>query len=100
MLGSLRDEVTRLITELRAEPFELRSDVDPHGGLAAAIAEYAGRWRRRGMRVHLSLNEGGARLPAAVEGELLRIAQEAITNAASTRERATFGSAVRSIHRT
>jgi signal transduction histidine kinase len=33
------------------------------------------------MRVHLSLDEGGARLPAAVEGELLRIAQEAITNA-------------------
>jgi signal transduction histidine kinase len=31
--------------------------------------------------VHLSLDESTARLPAAVEAELLRIAQEAITNA-------------------
>jgi signal transduction histidine kinase len=82
MLGSLRDEVTRVITELRLSLFELRSDVDPHGGLAAAIAEYARTMGAAGgMRVHLSLDEGGARLPAAVEGELLRIAQEAITNA-------------------
>ena len=34
-----------------------------------------------GLRVHLSLGESTARLPAAVESELLRIAQEAITNA-------------------
>ncbi|WP_279582779.1 helix-turn-helix transcriptional regulator [Fodinicola feengrottensis] len=82
MLSSLRDEVTRVITELRLSLFELRSDVDPHGGLAAAIAEYARTMGAAGgMRVHLSLDEGGARLPAAVEGELLRIAQEAITNA-------------------
>jgi signal transduction histidine kinase len=31
--------------------------------------------------VHFSLEESTARLPAAVEAELLRIAQEAITNA-------------------
>ncbi|WP_222853482.1 GAF domain-containing sensor histidine kinase [Fodinicola acaciae] len=82
MLSSLRDEVTRVITELRLSLFELRSDVDPHGGLAAAIAEYARTMGAAGgMRVHLSLDEGGARMPAAIEGELLRIAQEAITNA-------------------
>ena len=34
-----------------------------------------------GLRVHLSLDESTARLPATIEAELLRIAQEAITNA-------------------
>ena len=40
-LRALRGEVTRVITELRLSLFELRSEVDRHGGLAAAIAEYA-----------------------------------------------------------
>jgi signal transduction histidine kinase len=34
-----------------------------------------------GLRVHLSLDESTARLPAATEAELLRIAQEALANA-------------------
>jgi signal transduction histidine kinase len=81
-LRTLREEVTRVITELRLSLFELRSDVDRHGGLGTAIADYARTvGAAAGMRVHLSLDEGGARLPAAVEGELLRIAQEAVTNA-------------------
>ena len=41
-LRTLRGEVTRVITELRLRLFELRSEVDRHGGLTAAIAEYAG----------------------------------------------------------
>jgi signal transduction histidine kinase len=81
-LRALRGEVTRVITELRLSLFELRSEVDRHGGLAAAIAEYARTiGASAGLRVHLSLDESTARLPAAVEAELLRIAQEAITNA-------------------
>ena len=40
-LRILRGEVTRVITELRLSLFELRSEVDRHGGLTAAIAEYA-----------------------------------------------------------
>ncbi len=81
-LQALRGEVTRVITELRLSLFELRSEVDRHGGLAAAIADYARTiGASAGFRVHLSLDESTARLPAAVEGELLRIAQEAITNA-------------------
>ncbi len=81
-LKQLRSEVTRVITELRLSLFELRSEVDRHGGLAAAIAEYARTvGASAGLRVHLSLDESTARLPAAVEAELLRIAQEAITNA-------------------
>lgn len=81
-LRALRHEVTRVITELRLSLFELRSEVDRHGGLAAAIAEYARTvGASGGLRVHLSLDESTARLPAATEAELLRIAQEAVTNA-------------------
>jgi signal transduction histidine kinase len=81
-LRTLRNEVTRVITELRLSLFELRSEVDRHGGLTAAIAEYARAvGAQAGLRVHLSLDESTARLPAATEAELLRIAQEAITNA-------------------
>jgi signal transduction histidine kinase len=80
-LRSLRAEVTRVITELRLSLFELRSEVD-RGGLTAAIAEYARTvGSSAGLRVHLSIDESTARLPAAIEAELLRIAQEAITNA-------------------
>ena len=81
-LQALRAEVTRVITELRLSLFELRSDVDRHGGLATAIADYARTvGASAGLRVHLSLDESTARLPASVESELLRIAQEAVTNA-------------------
>jgi len=81
-LEDLRSEVTRLVTELRFSLFELRSNVDRQGGLASAIADYARTvGASAGLRVHLSLDEGGARLPASTEAELLRIAQEAITNA-------------------
>jgi signal transduction histidine kinase len=81
-LRVLRNEVTRVITELRLSLFELRSEVDRHGGLTSAIAEYARTvGASAGLRVHLSLDESTARLPTATEAELLRIAQEAITNA-------------------
>ncbi|MGY0233584.1 sensor histidine kinase [Longispora urticae] len=81
-LKELRTEVTRVITELRLSLFELRSEVERHGGLAAAISDYARTiGSSAGLRVHLSLDESTSRLPAAIEGELLRIAQEAITNA-------------------
>jgi signal transduction histidine kinase len=81
-LRILRAEVTRVITELRLSLFELRSEVDRYGGLTAAIADYARAVAASaGFRVHLSLDESTARLPAAIEAELLRIAQEAITNA-------------------
>jgi signal transduction histidine kinase len=81
-LRSLRVEVTRVIQELRLSLFELRSEVDRHGGLGAALAEYARTvGTSAGLRVHLSLDESTTRLPSAIEAELLRIGQEAITNA-------------------
>jgi signal transduction histidine kinase len=81
-LQALREEITRVITEVRMSLFELRSDVDQQGGLSAAVADYARKvGSGAGLRVHLSIEATPARLPASTEAELMRIAQEAITNA-------------------
>jgi signal transduction histidine kinase len=81
-LRSLREEITRVVTELRLSLFELRSQVDRHGNLTSAIADFARIvGASAGLRVHLSLDDSPGRLPSAIEAELLRIAQEAITNA-------------------
>lgn len=80
-LAELRGELTRIVGELRLSIFDLRSEVDGHGGLGAALSEYVRSiGRRSGLTVHMSLTESTHRLPAETEAELLRIAQEAITN--------------------
>lgn len=78
----IRQEVRRLVTELRMSLFDLRSDVDPDEGLGAAIGRHVRTvGTASGMTVHLSLNEAPVRLGAETEAELLRIVQEAVTNA-------------------
>jgi signal transduction histidine kinase len=81
-LRDLRTEVTRIISELRLSIFDLRSEVQPNAGLGAALSDYT---RSIGaaspMRVHLELDEGPQRLSSESEAELLRIAQESMTNA-------------------
>lgn len=78
----LRDELTRIVSELRLSIFDLRSDVQPSAGLGAALTSYV---RSVGtgssLTVHLVLDESPYRLPIEAETELLRVAQEAITNA-------------------
>jgi signal transduction histidine kinase len=81
-LRDVRQELTRILSELRLSIFDLRSDVEQHGGLGAALSDYVRAVGTRSpITVHVSLDEGPTRLPADVEAELLRIAQEAITNA-------------------
>jgi signal transduction histidine kinase len=81
-VDTIRDEVRRLVTELRMSLFDLRSDVDPDEGLGAAIGRHVRAvGTASGMTVHLSLNEGPVRLAAETEAELLRIVQEAVANA-------------------
>jgi signal transduction histidine kinase len=81
-LRELRAEITRIVSELRLSIFDLRSEVDVHGGLGSALSDYVRSvGRQSGLPVHLSLAESANRLPAETEAELLRIAQEAITNA-------------------
>jgi signal transduction histidine kinase len=82
-LVKLRQELSRVITELRLSIFDLRNDVQQNVGLGTALADYV---RQVGIGsqliVHLELDETPShRLPIETEAELLRIAQEAVTNA-------------------
>lgn len=78
----LRDELTRVVTELRLSIFDLRSGVTTHAGLGSVLADYVREvGKGSGMAVHMSLEESPRRLRIDVETELLRIAQEAVTNA-------------------
>jgi signal transduction histidine kinase len=77
----LREEISRVVAELRLSIFGMRHNVDGHAGLGRALTEYVGEvGARSNLRVHLELKERYARLRPEVESELLRIAQEAITN--------------------
>ena len=81
-IKGLRGELTRVITELRLSIFDLRSEVHSTVGLGTALSDYV---RQVGVgshfTVHLVLDEAPTRLSIDAETELLRIAQEAITNA-------------------
>jgi signal transduction histidine kinase len=81
-IRALRGELTRVINELRLSIFDLRSEVQTTVGLGTAISDYV---RQVGagsnFTVHLVLDEAPTRLPIDAETELLRIAQEAVTNA-------------------
>ena len=81
-LRSLRRELTRVVSELRLSIFDLRSEVTASTGVSAALSEYVRQvGTKAGMTVHLSSNEAPQRLRTEVETEMLRIAQEAVTNA-------------------
>jgi signal transduction histidine kinase len=81
-LQRLRSELSRVVADLRLSIFDLRSDVSPTSGLGAALSDYVRQVGAKShLTVHLTLREAPTRLPPAVESELFRIAQEAITNA-------------------
>lgn len=76
----LRSEVTQVVGELRFSVFDLRQDLHA-AGVSEVLSEYVQQLSRRSdLRVHLLLDERGDRLPARVETEVIRIAQEAIAN--------------------
>jgi signal transduction histidine kinase len=81
-IGQLRSEVTRVVTELRHSIFDLRHELAATTGLGESLSAYANQVSATTpMAVHVTLDEQGPRLPADVEYELLRIAQEAMANA-------------------
>jgi signal transduction histidine kinase len=81
-LRNLRSDLSRVVADLRLSIFDLRSDVSPTNGLGAALSDYVRQvGAKSDLTVHLTLKEAPDRLAPAVEAELLRIAQEAITNA-------------------
>jgi signal transduction histidine kinase len=81
-LHELRRELSRVVADLRLSIFDLRSDVTSTNGLGTALSDYVRQvGAKSDLTVHLTLKEAPYRLAPAVEAELLRIAQEAITNA-------------------
>jgi signal transduction histidine kinase len=80
-LVGLRRQVEEYIREARQAVQNLRSPMLETRGLAGALAEIGRRTVAPPTRFELAADPV-AGLPAAAEGELLRIAQEAVTNAA------------------
>lgn len=81
-LGLLREEVTRVVAELRHSVFDLRNEVGAGQGLGQSISSFARHiGSHSDMTVHVTLDEASVRLRPEVEAELLRVAQEAINNA-------------------
>lgn len=77
----LRREVSRVVGELRHSIFDLRQGLAAGAGLADALSAYAREAGAKGdLRVELALDVTGLPLPARTQTELLRIAQEAISN--------------------
>ncbi|MBA2464937.1 MAG: ATPase [Nocardioidaceae bacterium] len=78
-LQHLRAELSRVVSELRLSIFDLRGELS--GGLGSTLADYVREMGARSeLTVHLTLDVAPTRLQGEVETELLRIAQEAITN--------------------
>lgn len=79
-LQRVRDELTRIVTELRLSIFDLRSEAG--AGIGEALSSHVRAvGAEAGLTVHLVLDEDASRLPPGVPQEILRIAQEAVANA-------------------
>ncbi|MGI9196366.1 MAG: GAF domain-containing sensor histidine kinase [Candidatus Nanopelagicales bacterium] len=79
-LQRLREELTRIVTELRLSIYDLRTEVG--AGIGEALSTHVRAvGAEAGMTVHLVLDEDASRLPPGVAPEILRIAQEAVANA-------------------
>ena len=77
----LRDEVAHLTREMRSSVLDLHHDLVGDAGVADAIGGCVRRIAaRRGLRVHVLLEETGPRLAPELELQVLRIAQEAVAN--------------------
>ena len=80
-LAALRTELKRIVGELRLSIFDLRLGADEALTLGNAIADHARRvGTLNGLTVHVSVEESGGRLGPGAEHDLMRIAQEAMTN--------------------
>ncbi len=76
-----RRMVREAYADVREAIDDLRLDIEQAGGLATALAEYAADFERRsGVAVTLNLTPDLPCLTASAELQLLRIAQEALTN--------------------
>ena len=80
-LKKLHEDVQGAIGEFRDTLIELRTSVSADRPLALVLAEVVDRFRRRSaVDCDLTVPRTPERLPAIIENELLRIAQEALVN--------------------
>jgi signal transduction histidine kinase len=80
LADSMREEITRVVAEIRYSILDLRHHVAEHR-LSGALADYVHQVTQdMDLRVNLVLDESGPSLPPRTESELLRVAQEAIGN--------------------
>ncbi len=81
-LGLLRERLTMVVGEVRRSVQTLRTSIGENDSLGTAIGSLARHLSASsGMPIHVTLDEQPTRLRPEVESELLRIAQEAMTNA-------------------
>lgn len=79
----LREQITRVAGDLRLSVVDLRTDedFDLADGISDALSAYVGEiGRSSDLRVHVYLDERGARPSSGTGHEVLKIAQEAISN--------------------
>ncbi|CAM3535541.1 sensor histidine kinase [Nocardioides dubius] len=82
MVTELREELTRVVAELRRSIFGLRNEAMSAFSLGESVRAMAEHIESRaGIPVEVSLDESGSRLRADIEAELLRIVQEGMNNA-------------------
>jgi len=81
-LQVLRERISGIVAEVRRSLVSLRTSVGASESLGAALGTLArGLSEVSGVPVHVTLDEHTDRLRPEVEGELFRIAQEALNNA-------------------
>ncbi len=81
-LTLLRERLTMVVGEVRRSVQTLRTSIGENDSLGTAIGSLARHLgASSGTPIHVTLDESTTRLRPEVESELLRIAQEAMTNA-------------------
>jgi len=81
-LRLLRDRLTMVVGEVRRSVQTLRTEIGESDSLGTAIGSLARHLSASsGIPIHVTLDEQTTRLRPEIESELLRIAQEAMTNA-------------------
>jgi signal transduction histidine kinase len=81
-LELLRERISAIVAEIRRSVVNLRTSIGENESLGTAIGSIARNLSEvSGVPIHVTLNEHTQRLRPEVEGELFRIAQEAMNNA-------------------
>ncbi|HEY3527547.1 MAG TPA: ATP-binding protein [Nocardioides sp.] len=81
-LTLLRERLTMVVGEVRRSVQTLRTEIGESDSLGTAIGSLARHLSASsGLPIHVTLDEQTTRLRPEIESELLRIAQEAMTNA-------------------